>query len=69
MSPYQYMDSHVKDESRDRLIFKMGIPYLWKTVFILRRGPAFLALVRLVHGMCVVIVKHTAAAVDFKHGN
>ena len=25
--------------SRDRLIFNMGIPYLGKTVFILRRGP------------------------------
>ena len=25
--------------SRDRLIFNMGLPYLGKTVFILRRGP------------------------------
>ena len=25
--------------SRDRLVFNMGIPYLRKTVFILRRGP------------------------------
>ena len=25
--------------SHDRLIFNMGIPYLWKTVLILRRGP------------------------------
>ena len=28
--------------SRDCLIFNMGIPYLGKTVFILRRGPASL---------------------------
>ena len=26
--------------SRDRLIFNMGIPYLGRTVFILKRGPA-----------------------------
>ena len=28
--------------SRDRLIFNMGIPYLGKTVFILRRGPGLI---------------------------
>ena len=27
---------------RDRLIFKMGNPYLVKTIFILRQGPGYL---------------------------
>ena len=42
MSSYQYRDPHVNDEtSHDRLNFNMGIPYLGKTVFILRRGTAW----------------------------
>ena len=45
MSSYQYRNPHVKiRQSRDRLIFNMGIPYLGKTVFILRQGPALFSI-------------------------
>ena len=37
---YQYRDPMLRTRrSRQRLIFSMGIPYLGKTVFILRHGP------------------------------
>ena len=41
MPSYQYMDSHVKDEtvSPTVLFLTWKSPYLAKTVFILRRGP------------------------------
>ena len=41
ISSYQYMDHHMlkRSQSRDRLIFNMGIPIPGKTVFVLRRSP------------------------------
>ena len=49
MSSYQYRDPMLKIRRfRDRLIFNTWIPYLEKTVFILRQGPgvAFFSLTR-----------------------
>ena len=42
MSSYQYRDSHVKDKTVSPTILSLTweSPYLGKTVFILRRGPA-----------------------------
>ena len=38
-------ESHVKDKTVDRLIFKMGITIPGKTVFILKQGPGSLLIV------------------------
>ena len=40
MSSYKHIEIPMIRRPRDRLISNMVIPYLGKTVFILRRGPA-----------------------------
>ena len=47
--------------SGDRLIFNMGIPYLEKMVFILRRGP-----IRLVLFVDASPIKHSAITIRFR---
>ena len=62
---YQYRDPILKiRRSRDRLIFTMGIPYLGKTVFILRQGPELYSLLLVYNPLftfcgCFVIDKST----------
>ena len=54
MSSYQYSDPHVKDKtvSRDRLIFKMGIPIHRRGGLYIERGPWTITIFAYKQPMC-----------------